>query len=201
MANISSISTKWTITTHLTSLNTKKDHDIWPWKSRSWLGTSQKACNFIFWMLVYCHVEMYSTFQWFTWQVLPFITKVCMFYHSQINFSSPDSLDHVWYCYHLTSVNFNLFWTALGQENPNFEGIFIWKTSTTFVIFGLIGCSTWPQFSKILLTENTQPMKLLHVWMILGWSSTKYVFWFRSKIKMATTAGYSFYIGLYEEDV
>jgi hypothetical protein len=101
MANISSISTKWTITTHLTSLNTKKDHDIWPWKSRSLLGTSQKACNFIFWMLVYCHVEMYSTFQWFTWQVLPFITKVCMFYHSQINFSSPDSLDHVWYCYHL----------------------------------------------------------------------------------------------------
>jgi len=36
------ISTKQTITTHLHSQNTKKDHDIWCWKSRSCLGTGTK---------------------------------------------------------------------------------------------------------------------------------------------------------------
>jgi hypothetical protein len=33
------ISTKRPITSHLHSLNTKKRHAIWRWKSRSWLGT------------------------------------------------------------------------------------------------------------------------------------------------------------------
>jgi hypothetical protein len=34
---------KWSITSHLHSLNTKKkDHDIWRWQSRSWFGTNTK---------------------------------------------------------------------------------------------------------------------------------------------------------------
>jgi len=40
MINNSIISTKWTITSYLNSLITKKkDHSIWYWKSRSLVGT------------------------------------------------------------------------------------------------------------------------------------------------------------------
>jgi len=33
---------KRTTISHLSLLSTNKDHDIWCWKSRSWLGTDTK---------------------------------------------------------------------------------------------------------------------------------------------------------------
>jgi hypothetical protein len=53
MVNNSTNINKWKITPHPKSLNIeKKNHDIWCWKSRSWLGTGtawfiQKATNYI----------------------------------------------------------------------------------------------------------------------------------------------------------
>jgi len=43
MVTISLISTNRTMPFHLNSLNTKKDHDIWRRKSRSWLGTDKNV--------------------------------------------------------------------------------------------------------------------------------------------------------------
>ena len=39
-STIPPIATKRTITSHFISLNIKKDHHMWPWKSRSSLGTA-----------------------------------------------------------------------------------------------------------------------------------------------------------------
>jgi hypothetical protein len=39
MVNNSTISTKRTTTSDLSSLNNKKDHDIWLWICRCWIGT------------------------------------------------------------------------------------------------------------------------------------------------------------------
>ena len=33
---------KQSTTSHLKPLNTKKDNDVWHWKSRSWIGTGTK---------------------------------------------------------------------------------------------------------------------------------------------------------------
>jgi len=42
LSPIPPISITRTITSHLNSLNHKKDHNKWRWKSRSWLGTGTK---------------------------------------------------------------------------------------------------------------------------------------------------------------
>jgi len=48
MVNNSTNIAKQTTSSHPKALNRKKDHAIWRWKSRSWLGTDTDMCNFYF---------------------------------------------------------------------------------------------------------------------------------------------------------
>jgi len=51
-SSIPTISTTWTITSHLNWTHwTQKDHDTWHWKSRSWHGTSTKNVVGLNWLM------------------------------------------------------------------------------------------------------------------------------------------------------